>query len=186
MIICIDPGHSGPAEPGAVYGGCTEARLALRIALIAGAHLADFGHDVIWTRTGDIESDLLGPRVTLANDAGADLFVSVHINAATIATARGLEVYHHPDSMAGAALAAAVHSRLVDLGCLPDRGIRTANFYVLRATNMPSILIECGFLSNVDDRTVLASAAWQAHIGQAISKGIHEQAKKLMLIETLC
>lgn len=100
----------------------------------------------------------------------------IFINAATTLAARGLEVNHHPDSPVGAALAAAVHRRLVDLGCLPDRGIKTANFYVLRATAMPSILVECGFLSNADDRTVLASPAWQADIGQAIAAGVHDYA----------
>ena len=176
MIICIDPGHSGPAEPGAIYPPYAESWLALRIALHTGARLADLGHDVIWTRTGDIESDLLGPRVALANDAGADLFVSIHINSATISGARGVETFHLPSSAAGAKLAEAVQNRILSLGCLPDRGVKQANFYVLRSTSMPAILVECGFLSNSDDRTVIASSAWQAQIGQAIADGIYAYA----------
>ena len=172
MHICIDPGHSGPYEPGAVYDGITEAELAMSIARYAGSTLGRWGHSVFYTRDGDIDSDLLRPRVALANRRRADLFVSIHINAAVNQAASGAEVYHYPGSIDGYRLATHVDLAFTTRG-IPTRGIKSAPFYVLEKTAMPAILVECGFLSNGDDRRRLSSADGRRVMGEMIAFGVN-------------
>ena len=113
-LICIDAGHGGH-DPGAVNHnvGVTEKSLTLKIAALLGAALASVGHDVFFTRELDVFVPL-GTRCKVANEAGADLFISVHINAAADGKARGIETWHCTGSVRGAALASAVpRARLV-------------------------------------------------------------------------
>ena len=173
MIICIDPGHSGDYEPGAVRGIYKEAALTLKIAHHVKSHLEAFGYDVVMTRTDEIDNDLLQPRVDTANAAAADVFVSIHINAAINEQASGFEIYHYPSSRLGNSLAVNVQRSLIRVVNLPDRGIKTAGWYVLRYTNMPAIMVECGFLSNPVDRMYVASSQGQWYFGEAIAHGIH-------------
>ena len=172
MRICIDPGHSGPYEPGAVYDGYTEAELALSIALYAGGDLRLLGHEIFYTRTGNIDSDLLQPRVALANEVQADLFISVHINAAVNQSAKGAEVYHYPGSSDGRLLADCIARAFSRRGPIYARAVKEAGFYVLEYTAMPAVLVECGFLSNYDDRQRLISSTSRQIIGQNIVSGV--------------
>jgi len=173
MKICIDPGHSGPVEPGACAGDLTEAGLVILIANYVNAALTAAGHEVTQTRYGEIDSDLLMPRCETANDFGADLFVSIHCNAAESTEAAGVETYHFPDSAGGEALAASIQQQLVQLGYTRDRGVKEARFTVLEFTNMPAVLVECAFISSDTDRAILADPAWQQKIGAAIAAGVN-------------
>ena len=173
MIICIDPGHSGDYEPGAVRGIYKEATLTLKIANHVKAHLEVYGYDIVMTRTEELDNDLLQPRVDIANAAAADVFVSIHINAADNEQARGFEIYHYPSSRLGNSLAVNVQRSLIRVVNLPNRGIKTAGWYVLRYTNMPAIMVECGFLSNPVDIMDVASSQGQWFFGEAIAQGIH-------------
>ena len=171
MRICIDPGHSGPYEPGAVYDGVTEAELNMSIARYAGDLLTRWGHTVFYTRDGDIDSDLLLPRVKLANRLKADVFVSIHCNAAVSHEASGAEVYHYPGSIDGNRLAAFVNCAIKTRG-IPSRGIKTESFYVLEKTAMPAVLVECGFLTSDDDRRRLSFAEGRRIMGEMIAGGV--------------
>ena len=82
MKICIDPGHSGPFEPGACAGGFTEAALVMAIARFLEQELLLRGHEVRLTRDGPVADDELGWRAELANRWGADLYISIHCNSA--------------------------------------------------------------------------------------------------------
>lgn len=108
MRICIDPGHSGPAEPGACAAGFTEAAINLAIAFRLGSELAASGYDVIYTRAGDITNDSLAFRADIANEVLADCFLSIHCNAAESTAARGVEVYCYLGATAGRRLAACI------------------------------------------------------------------------------
>ncbi|MCE5285176.1 MAG: N-acetylmuramoyl-L-alanine amidase [Pelosinus sp.] len=172
MKICIDPGHSGPVEPGACAGGFTEAAINLAIGLVLGELLRGKGHEVILTRSGDIEDDGLAFRADIANEAGADIFISVHCNAAERLEARGVETYHYPGSAEGLCLAQAIQAALCQGGYTLDRGVKEADFAVLRLTDMPAVLIECGFITSEADREVLISEAGQRLIAEAIVSSI--------------
>jgi N-acetylmuramoyl-L-alanine amidase len=113
MQICIDPGHSGPIEPGACAGGIKECDVVLAIAKLLEERLSEQGHDTLLTRAGDIETDDLAFRAKAANMHRVDVFVSIHANSAAHEAAHGTEVYHYPGSSPGRKLAGLIQSRLV-------------------------------------------------------------------------
>ncbi|MCL2062695.1 MAG: N-acetylmuramoyl-L-alanine amidase [Firmicutes bacterium] len=148
--VVVDAGHGG-YDFGAVNGARYEKNDNLRMALAVGERLKNCGVTVIYTRSTDIFVPLL-ERSRIANDANADLFVSIHRNASTNTSANGVEnwVYVSPSAQAVAA-ANLVLSRVVSAGVQSNRGLRYGNFSVLRETRMPAMLLELGFISNAED-----------------------------------
>jgi N-acetylmuramoyl-L-alanine amidase len=122
------------------------------------------------TRDTDYFVSLEG-RTVLANNAGADLFVSIHANAISMSRpeVNGLEVYYY---RSGKTLAETLHRSILGNIQMRDRGVRTANFYVLRNTSMPSILIEVGFVTGREDAPRLSTPAFRSQMAQAIAQGI--------------
>lgn len=173
MRIVIDPGHSGPVEPGACAGGVRECDVVLAIAQLLEERLYEQDHEVLLTRTGDIEMDDLFFRAGLANANQADVFVSIHANSAMNEAAHGTEVYHYPGSVQGQRLAACIHARLVAGVNTADRGVKEANFQVLRETDCPAVLVEVAFISNEADRLLLSSYAGQLGAALAIAAGVN-------------
>lgn len=176
--VCIDPGHGG-YDPGAVGPtGLKEKDVNLAVALHAGSFLQAAGVSVVYTRTSDRvtwPSDTnadLAARCKIANQAGADLFISIHCNSATNRSARGAETYCLQLGGQGEKLARAVHVELLRATGLVDRGVKTANFYVLRATKMPAALVELAFISNPDEEKLLKQSEFQARAGRAIAEGV--------------
>lgn len=174
MYITIDPGHSGPYEPGACSGNLTEAEIVLSIGLSLAALLTAAGHDVALTRCTDIEDDGLSFRAAVANEQPADLFVSIHVNAAENPAAHGTEVYYYPGSTKGAYLADCIRKEIVAFAGTVDRGTKAANFQVLRQTNAPAVLVECGFITNDSDRRTFDLLAGRASYAAAIFRGLQE------------
>lgn len=173
MKNCIDPGHSGPFEPGACAGGLTEAAVNMEISKALGGMLHLLGYEVVYTREGDIENDDLGFRAQVANDSGADAFVSIHCNSAESGEANGVEIYHHPDSEEGMTLAVLIEGVFILSVPLKDRGVKEDNFAVLRLTNMPAVLVECGFLSSENDRSFITDEKKRMAIVLGIAAGIN-------------
>ena len=175
-IVMLDPGHGG-VDPGAIGPtGVREADITLAIAKRVASILSPVV-DVRLTRDTDtsfshVTSTDLSIRTRLANQAGADVFVSIHCNSATNNTAGGTETYHYPGSTLGNTLAKAVHDCVMPVLCLADRGIKTANFAVLRETNMPACLVELAFISNPREEELLGYAAFQELAAAAIAQGI--------------
>ena len=174
MRIAIDPGHSGPYEPGACAGGVTEAEVVMEIADRTARLLQEAGHDVLLTRLGDIEDEGLTWRAEIANLWGAELFLSIHANSFSDAAAHGTEVYHYPDSPGGIHLALSVQSRILRSLHTADRGVKPAFFTVLRATDCPAVLIETAFLSNAVDRVLLTTPQFQQLFAAAIAAAVND------------
>lgn len=169
MKVFLDPGHGGK-DPGAVGNGLKEKGLTLAIARQTGKLLEAQGVDVLYSRTGDVFVGL-SERAAMANQLGAHVFVSIHINSATNTTARGVETFSYPGSAQGERLARAVQNAIVQAKIFShNRGIKTADFAVLRETAMPAALVELGFIVNAQDAKLLGER--QADIAQAIAKGI--------------
>lgn len=151
--IFIDCGHSGPVEPGAVNYqlGLTEAEINVGIGLFLWRLAEGEGHEVLFSRAGPIDdssSDQLTWRTDKANEWGADLYICLHCNSFGDPAANGVEVLvAHNASRASFALAASIQNELVCLG-LTDRGVKTQSLFIAR-TQMPAVLIEHGFLSNM-------------------------------------
>ena len=172
MKIVLDPGHSGPAEPGACTAGVSEAAVVLEIARLTVPLLQQAGHEVKLTRSGDIDDNTLTWRAQLANRWGADIFLSIHANSFTDPAAHGTEVWHYPDSPGGIRLAGAVQSALTHSLHTADRGIKPGHFTVLAATDCPAVLIETAFLSNAVDRVLLTTPQFQELFAAAVAEGV--------------
>ncbi len=168
--IVIDPGHGG-SDPGAIGNDLLEKDINLSVSLKLKNELTKLGYNVIMIRTADVEV-ALQDRPIVANNAGADIYVSIHTNAYDSPTAKGIETYSHPDFTEDGILAKAIHSELVKDKSLftIDRGLKTANFYVLRETAMPAVLIELGFITNEEDAKILVER--QDDFAKAIARGI--------------
>ncbi|MBP1912396.1 N-acetylmuramoyl-L-alanine amidase [Thermococcus stetteri] len=167
--ICVDAGHGGH-DPGAIGNGVREKDIALAIALKTAEILKKDGAKVVLTRDGDYFVTL-PERVRIANSAGCDIFVSIHVNSGS-SSATGFEVYHYYGSSKGNLLATYVNRELVKFIPLKNRGVREAGFYVIKYTKMPAILIETGFITNPYDVSILTNDAYQWKYSLAILHGI--------------
>lgn len=168
--MVLDPGHGG-VDPGATGpGGLAEKTVNLAVASAAADLLAGRA-GVLMTRRDD-RTVSLAARVKTANAAGAALFVSVHCNAAANPAATGTETYHYPGSPQGTLLAGLIQHRLVSAIRRRDRGVKQANFYVLRFTTAPAALAEILFLTNPEEAALLADRAFQGTVAAALAAGI--------------
>ena len=177
LKVVLDPGHSGPVEPGACAGGVSEASLTMRMARFAAEELRLRGFAVRLTRDGPVEDDELAWRAELANAWDADLFISLHCNAAGRIEAEGTETYYYPGSSEGGRLARRVQHHLTEALLTEDRGVKEADFQVLRETDCPAVLVECGFITNPVDRGMLTDTLEQWRIGAAIAVAVTECVK---------
>jgi N-acetylmuramoyl-L-alanine amidase len=170
IVVIIDPGHGGK-DPGAIgIGGVQEKNIILPIGKRIAEILERNGIQVIMTRDSDYFVTLPG-RVTIAEQANASVFVSIHANSAgeNRPEVSGLETYHYDT---GLTLARIVHSKILQSLNIRDRSVRRARFYVLRKNSMPAILVETGYLTGRDDVAKLRTSAYQNQMAEAIAQGI--------------
>jgi N-acetylmuramoyl-L-alanine amidase len=170
IVVVIDPGHGGP-DPGAVgIGGLQEKGIVLDIGIQVANLLEKQGVQAVLTRKDDIDLDL-EPRVQLAEQINATVFVSIHANSIDMSRPdiSGLETYYY---QSGEELARVIHSSVLEGTGIPDRRVRTARFYVLRKTSMPSVLVEVGFVTGRDDAAKLSDPSYRSQMANAIARGI--------------
>lgn len=173
--IFLDPGHGG-SDPGTLGRklGLAEKDVVLDIAFRLQKLLHDAGAQAVLSR----ESDTLIPlerRPQMAHEAGADAFLSIHANASTSnAKASGTETYVYSGSTnpENARLATAVLRHLVNSTGLVNRGVKRANFAVLRHAKLPATLVEIAFLSNEQEEQLLAESWFREEIAQGLFNGV--------------
>ena len=185
MKVVIDPGHAGRnIDPGAVNGstGLQEADVALVISRLVETYLGAVGYEVKLTRTKweQAETDDLSYRTALANDWGADIFISLHCNSAANQSAEGYEVWTSPGDTQGDKLATCIYGQIA--AEFPDRAGRTdysdgdpdkeSRFYVLVHTDAPACLVEMAFISNDAEAALLADSECQDRYARAIARGV--------------
>ena len=183
-IVCIDPGHGSP-DPGAVGAkGTRESDIALSVSLKAASILEEHRVSVVLTRQVDklpasSKSKALASRVATANNAKADLFVSIHVNSAGSNTeARGCLALVYSKESFGNVLANNIldnidrYSDIKKLGTFVDKEYVKYRVYVLKNTKMPACLIELGMLSNEVEEMYLASDEAQQILAECVAKGI--------------
>lgn len=167
--VFLDAGHGGK-DPGALGNRLREKDIALLVTLKIGNILEEHGVSVEYSRTTDVFLELAN-RAARANRFGANVFVSIHCNAFTDISAKGVETYSYPRSTAGASLSKSIQNSIIASGAYTiNRGTKAADFAVLRLTNMPAALVELAFITNVQDAVILSNR--QDDLAVAVSKGI--------------
>lgn len=170
-VVVIDPGHGGK-DPGATSArGLKEKTVVLDVALMVTDLLTRRGADARMTRSDDRFVEL-EERSALANRLRADLFVSIHADAARNRAARGFTVYvARQPGVASQTAAASVARRLQAAGA-DSRGQKEANYRVLVGTTCPAVLVELGYLSSADEGARLALPAYRRQLAEAVADGI--------------
>jgi len=172
--VVLDPGHGGK-DPGAISRlGYYEKDLVLGVAKMVAAELTARGVEVILTRTDDRFIEL-EDRPAVAARTRADLFVSIHADAAKNRSATGFTAYVSR-SPGGKSLAAAnaILRRMSDNCSSPNRGVKNASYRVLVCSRTPAVLVELGFLSNRAEAVRLGTAAYQRTMAHAVALGIYD------------
>jgi N-acetylmuramoyl-L-alanine amidase len=166
--LCFDYGHGGE-DGGACYNGRKESNDVLNLGRAVAAEVRRNGVTVDETRTSDATVSL-EERSNFENRNTYDYFISFHRNAYEPEEAKGVETYTYlnPGSEAKE-LAESIQASLVVLGFI-DRGVKEANFHVLRETKAPAVLVEVGFIDNSEDNNLFDSKI--NNIIKALSKAI--------------
>ena len=162
MKIFLNPGHAAGFDSGAVAFNLRECDVNFGIAKELKILLERLGHEVKL-----FVSDSLQEICDAADNSNADIFVSIHCNASKDG-GRGTETFYYSD--AGAEIAAKVQREIVKSLGTVDRGIKFANFYVLKNTSITAILIECAFIDNLEDNKLLKN--YQYKFALAIAQGL--------------
>ncbi|AAD18561.1 N-acetylmuramoyl-L-alanine amidase 50K precursor [Chlamydia pneumoniae TW-183] len=179
-VIFIDPGHGGKDQGTASKElHYEEKSLTLSLALTVQSYLKRMGYKPQLTRSSDVYVDL-GKRVALSNRGQGDVFISIHCNHSSNAAAFGTEVYFYNGKVGSPTrnrmsevLGKNILAAMEKNGILKSRGLKTANFVVIRDTSMPAVLVETGFLSNSRERAALQDARYRMHVAKGIAEGVH-------------
>ncbi|MEM1505696.1 N-acetylmuramoyl-L-alanine amidase CwlD [Domibacillus sp. 8LH] len=185
MTIMIDPGHGG-MDGGAGSEPALEKDIALSVSEKLREYLNGQGAVVLMTREkdkdlagGETESvrtrktEDLRKRKQLINESGADLFISVHLNAIPAEQWRGAQTFYSPHMPQNKQIATAIQNELVgNLGNTDRKPAEIGHVFVLKEADVPGALVEIGFLSNPAERRLLESESYQEKTAAAISRGI--------------
>lgn len=166
--VIIDPGHGGH-DRGGHNGKVYEKHLALDTALRLEHYLKRRGIRTKMTRRSDVFISLPG-RAAFGNKYSKSIFVSIHYNHTWKRDPRGLETYYH--SAQGKKLASYVQAGMVSKLRTINRGVKHGNFYVMRHSKHPAILVECGFVSNASERDRMKKAWFRQSLAEGIGEGI--------------
>lgn len=181
--IVVDAGHGG-FDPGKVgTQGVLEKDINLSIAKKVEKLLTESGYTVVMTRTddralceGNERSRKLADmknRVALIEDAGPALSVSIHQNSYSAGT-KGAQVFYYTGSEEGKKLAAILHGTIREAVGDDNKRVEKANdsYYMLRKVSSPLVIVECGFLSNPEEESLLGDEGYQQKMARGICEGI--------------
>lgn len=184
FTVVIDPGHGG-FDPGKVgVDGTLEKDINLSISLLLKELLEKENIKVIMTRTEDKavgqengevkKQEDMKKRVEIINESSANLAVSIHQNSFTNESSKGAQVFYHTQSSEGAILAKLIQEQIKLSVKDENRRMEKANdsYYLLKKTMCPIVIVECGFLSNYEEATLLNDINYQKKIAEGIFNGI--------------
>ena len=192
-VILVDAGHGGK-DGGAVGGGVIEKNLALEIAGRVAAQLEKDGRFRIEMTRRDDSFVELEDRAKLANELGVAVFVSIHLNTGPAASASGVETWFAwpkpvgvmlaekgklglPSDLRlvddrGELLAQRVQAAICEATGARDRGVKNKGHLVTKMVGPPSILVECGFLTNTEEAQRLVQPGYQERLARGVATGI--------------
>ncbi len=186
IVIVVDAGHGGN-DPGKVSAdGIMEKDVNLAIALKLKDKLEDKNIKVILTRDSDIcladtgtsnkkKSDMIN-RMEIVNDNKADLLISIHQNSYKDSSVKGAQVFYHGSSEQSKKVAQVVQGKIQEeIDNENNRKAKEANdYYILRKSVCPAIIIECGFLSNPEETSKLVDEKYQEKLAETIADAVCE------------
>jgi len=167
--VVIDAGHGGHDRGGIPGQRVSEKEMTLDVARRLKSVLTASGYRVVMTRDSDVFVPL-GTRTAIANSYRNAIFVSVHFNSATRRGASGIETYFY--SRESLPLASAIHHYVAGGAPSENRGVRRRGYFVLRRTNVPAVLVECGFLTNPTEATYAQNASYRQKLAEGIAAGV--------------
>lgn len=185
--VVVDAGHGGKDSGTFRRSGPPEKMVTLDVAQRLEAKLRESQLKTVMTRTSDMFIPL-DERVNIENSQKNSIFVSIHFNDSRKRGIRGFETYYH--SGVTSELANRIQAKLMTIPNSANRGVRTANFRVLRMANYPAVLVECGFLSNRAEgnkardweyRELLADRIAEAIVEQRYGPGVYQPTGRLAL-----
>jgi N-acetylmuramoyl-L-alanine amidase len=171
-IVVIDAGHGGFDRGGIAGQRVAEKTMNLDVALRLRQVLQASGYRVVMTRDSDFFVPL-PTRVAIANSYRNAIFVCIHFNATGRSGANGIETYFF--SSQSLPLASAIHYYVAHGAPSANRGVRRRGYYVLRRTAIPSVLVECGFLTNPTEAYYAQSASYRQQLAEEIGRGIRNR-----------
>lgn len=180
-IVVLDAGHGG-FDPGKVgVNGANEKDINLAIMDKLQTFLEQGGATVFVTRAtdealGSSKNEDMRERKVIANENNGDLLISIHQNAFTSSSVRGSQVFYHKNSQQGELLAEKIQENLKKYVDNDNaREIKpNDDYYILRTTEIPAVLVECGFISNPQEEMLLNDPVYQEKIAWGIYVGILE------------
>jgi N-acetylmuramoyl-L-alanine amidase len=184
-VVMLDPGHGG-YDPGTITSqGVYEKEINLQIAQKVKEMLGPSGIEVFLTREEDIDHVPdgvsgkktkkqvdLNRRIQLAMEAQADVFVSLHVNSTASGQQSGAETFYHYQSESGKRLAEFIQQELIKIPSMNRRIAKPGDFYIIKNTSMPAVIVEVGYLSSSKERKKLQQSWYQEQLSRAIAKGI--------------
>ena len=170
-VVMLDPGHGGSDTGALGVTGSQEKDVNLAVAQATRDDLTTMGYKVLMTRDSD-DYVSLAERAAYSNSTLPFIFVSIHANSVPDEKITGAMVFHYEGSDEGSRIARYVLRSIVNGTGAVDKGVRIADFYVLREVVVPSVLIEMGFLTNPAEESRLKDAGYQAAMAKAIAEGI--------------
>lgn len=182
-LVVVDAGHGGK-DPGKVgIGGILEKDINLQIACKLEKYLEEQGFQVLMTRTEDVSEESkmedMKKRVELMNESMPLLVVSIHQNSYSDPSVTGAQVFYYTESKESQRAAQIIQEELRELEPQNRRQEKSeSRFYMLKKTKAPTIIVECGFLSNKEDTEKLVQEEYQEKIAQTICNGIIKWVEK--------
>ncbi|MBQ2921749.1 MAG: N-acetylmuramoyl-L-alanine amidase [Tyzzerella sp.] len=177
VVIVVDPGHGGE-DPGKVgINDVLEKDLNLQIAKKVKKLLEEAGIKIVMTRTNDKVPDAkkedLNQRVQLINDTKPKLALCIHQNSYPDAKIKGAQVFYHTITPEAEDVASIVQEQLQTVDPTNTRQIKENDtYFMLKNTQVPTIIVECGFLTNPEEAAKLTQEDYQDKLAQAICEGV--------------
>ncbi|MDD2233306.1 MAG: N-acetylmuramoyl-L-alanine amidase [Desulfitobacteriaceae bacterium] len=185
FVVMLDAGHGG-YDPGAIAEqDIYEKEINLQIAKKTRDFLVPSGIAVILTREEDedyVPEGVTGRktkkqidlnyRISMATGAKADIFVSIHVNSTVAGKKSGAETFYYFGSEESKNLAVNIQQELIKISGMNRRIAKPGDFYIIKNTSMPAVIVEVGYLSNINEREKLRQTWYQDQVARAIAKGI--------------
>ncbi len=191
--IIVDAGHGSPDGGAVGSGGTVEKDINLAIAMKLAEVLEGKGYTAIMTRTGDnaiydegcktireMKRSDMNNRLNIMKNSGADLFISIHMNSFENKSAEGLHIFYSENHSEIKELAEDIQSRMAQITGAKAHAVKTADkrLFLMKNPPLPSILVECGFLSNAQEEKKLCTDEYQSKLAWAIADAVDDEYNK--------